>query len=365
MANFLLVASTAMQFAALYSQGSGWAWGSAEAALAVSAFAVGLFALGPVSAWLVDRYRRKSVYFAALILMAAVAFLPEGMPGLTATALTRFASGALCGLAQVALGSTILNDISRSDKRTRSDYDYAWSALLAIPAGVAASMLLIPQVGMRGVAICQAALLLASCWVVAGIRVPFRAPMRLAVFSRDRFWQPGDFPAFAGLMLLSAAFGAFVSQCGEAEGYLFVALGVAAAFPLRVMVFANADVRAEIVTGMLLVVAALLVPVASKAQASLHAAALMMGAGIALSSARYLLYFLKLTGHCQRGTAQTTYMLSRQTGYAAGFALAACLPGAEAAIPLAATGIALALYLALIHPWFKKHSDRDFKFREV
>ncbi len=72
----------------------------------------------------------------------------------------------------------------------------------------------------------------------------------------------------------------------------------------------------------------------------------MFGAGISLASTRFLLYFLKLTGHCQRVRHKNTYMLSRECGYALGLVLALMIPVAlETALVLILLSVALYLLL--------------------
>ena len=108
----------------------------------------------------------------------------------------------------------------------------------------------------------------------------------------------------------------------------------------------------------------LLIIIVRDADTYYKVASFMFGAGISLASTRFLLYFLKLTGHCQRGTAQNTYMLSRECGYALGLVLALMIPVAlETALVLIL--LSVALYLFVTHPWFMRHGDRGFKFREV
>lgn len=146
--------------------------------------------------------------------------------------------------------------------------------------------------------------------------------------------------------------------------WAFAAAGAITANVVRKAVFRNADMRAEIVSGLLCAFFALLIIIVRDADTYYKVASFMFGAGISLASTRFLLYFLKLTGHCQRGTAQNTYMLSRECGYALGLVLALMIPVAlETALVLIL--LSVALYLFVTHPWFMRHGDRGFKFREV
>ena len=363
-ANFLLVAAVMVQLASIMYVGRADGVSMRPVSFAVAAFSLGLYAPGPFCSYIVARYQRKSVYMISLLLLVAISGIMCFSRDIVSIASIRFLEGAVCGLAQVSLGSTLLNDLTVSERRTLSDYYFAWSAIFAMPVGVAAAYWAVPVFGFNAVLLASMLMLLFSMLSVMRINVPFRAPINVKLFSCDRFWQKNDLLPFINLLLLSTTFGMFVAANHRPMMFLFAALGVLGAYPLRKMVFTDADVRAEIVTGMILVLAALLIPFATSSPASLHAAALLFGAGIGLSSSRFLLYFLKMTGHCQRGTAQNTYMLSRECGYAAGFVSAFFVPHpAVIAIPMAL--VSIFFYLAVTHPWFLKHKDRYFKFREV
>lgn len=364
LANFLLVVAIMMQLASVLFVGRIEGVSNHSLSLAIAAFSVGLYVLGPLSSFLVVRFQRKNVYEASLLVLVAISGIMYFSRDVLSVALVRFLEGAVCGLAQVSLGSTLLNDLTSSERRTVSDYYFAWSAILAVPAGVAASYYIMPLTDFHTVLLASVSVLLLSAIVIVRIRVPFRAPIHVSLFSCDRFWQKNDFLPFVNLLLFSTTMGMFVATNLQPLSFVFAALGILVAYPLRIMVFANADVRAEIVTGMILVLAALLIPFATSNPASLHAAALIFGAGIGLSSSRFLLYFLKMIGHCQRGTAQNTYMLSRECGYAIGFVLAFFVPN-PTLVAIPAVVVSIIFYLAVTHPWFLKHNDRYFKFREV
>ena len=104
----------------------------------------------------------------------------------TAAALVRLGEGMAFGVAQVALGSTLLNDLTVSEKRTVSDYYFAWIALCGIPAGIAAAYWLMRFWGFDIVLGVSIALVLFSMLIVGRINVPFRAPINVKKISCDR-----------------------------------------------------------------------------------------------------------------------------------------------------------------------------------
>lgn len=362
-ANFFLVSSMMMQVVTMFSRYSNTASSPVLIASGIATFALGLFALGPISAFLVDRYGRKRTFVHSVTILLLLSLLFYLDIDLLTASLIRFIEGALFGLAQVALGSTILNDMTKSERRTYSDYSYSWAALFAIPVGFALAIFIIGNWGNNVAVLAIAGAIFISEIIIFRLNIPFRAPIKTPTFSLDRFWQKNDILPFINLMAFSFAAGYYLSHLNHILPFIFIGIGVVIARILRVMIFANADVRAEIVSGMLLSLAALLIPLASDSASSLKASDVLFGAGLGITSSRFLLYFLKLIGHCQRGTAQNTFMISRECGYALGFVCGFIYTTPY--LPVVIVLLALIFYITVTHPWFLKHNNRYFKFREV
>ena len=117
-ANFLLVSTVVMQFVALSEQSSSVMPSSEALSFFNIAYMLGLFIPGPVGAFLVDKYRRQNVYRVSLIAMVVATALMYFDKSVEVVALVRFLEGMMFGLAQVTLGSTLLNDLSVSESRT-------------------------------------------------------------------------------------------------------------------------------------------------------------------------------------------------------------------------------------------------------
>ena len=78
-----------------------------------------------------------------------------------------------------------------------------------------------------------------------------------------------------------------------------------------------------------------------------------------------LLYFLKISDHCQRGTLQHTYMLSFTLGMSGGYLLEILC---EDYIFILVGGLllfALLYFLLIVHPWFVRRHGREFRFKEI
>ena len=124
-------------------------------------------------------------------------------------------------------------------------------------------------------------------------------------------------------------------------------------------VFRDADLKSEIVSGLFMLVAALLIQWVYPAS---PIAPLLMGLSIGIIGSRYLLFFIKLSRHCKRGTSQSTFFLSWETGITLGLAAGyALLYGQRELLFIIAIGLtvlSLILYHFYTHSWFIRHKNR-------
>ena len=113
------------------------------------------------------------------------------------------------------------------------------------------------------------------------------------------------------------------------------------------------------VSGLILLLASLLILMVYP---SSPVSPLLLGASVGIISSRFLLFFVKLSRHCQRGTSQSTYFLGWETGLALGLGMGYGLfTGMRDMLlytGLGITVIALLMYHFFTHHWFIKHKNR-------
>jgi len=333
--------------------------------------------MGPTNTHLVEKFTRKGLYLKAVLLLIALNF---GIFFATSTPVFLLCfgvQGMLFAVAQNALGNTLVNDLMSSEKRTLGDNLYSWYGRLGIPFGwlwgIALLHFNLPtlQTALLAVAPCFIALLLILC-----VKVPLKAPVHTSFFSLDRYFLPKAWPLFVLALVGAAVEGIILAQAlrllaDPIMPALYLAAGFLIALWLQRIVFVQAVDKAEMIAGTLLTLAALLM-LRHSLDGVRQVAFLCLGAGIGMMAARLLMYFLKISGHCQRGTVQNTYMLGWRTGFALGFLIAAFEVARPAAFAdssslYVALGLVVAyalFYFFYVHPWFEKHKNRDFKFRE-
>jgi hypothetical protein len=138
-------------------------------------------------------------------------------------------------------------------------------------------------------------------------------------------------------------------------------MGFAAAILAQRFVFRDAELKSEVVTGLILIGAALLMMITRHLPIVMMAAPLFIGMGTGLIGSRFLLFFIKLSRHCQRGTSQSTFLLGWESGIAWGVGLGlAVFQGDTTSALIAAlvlTVVALVMY-HFTHNWFTNNKNR-------
>ena len=340
-----------------------------DAGIAMAAFGVGLFALGAFISYMVQHYRRNLVcIFAVLVeaLLITALYYIDGLHMRVADPMVvfvqRFAQGAVFGLAQMVLTSTLIIDTSESFQRTEANHSAAWFSRFALSMGPMAGLLIGRIAGFHYVLLATMACAMAVVVLVLLVNFPFRAPQDdIPTVSLDRFFLPHGFPLFVNQQLVTLAVGIILSVVMIEQFYSMMMVGFAVAILSQRFVFKNAELKSEVVTGLILMGVALLMMITRHLPIVMYAAPLFIGMGVGLIGSRFLLFFIKLSRHCQRGTSQSTFLLGWESGIAWGVgAGVAIFQGNITAALIAALVLviaALAMY-HFTHNWFTNNKNR-------
>ena len=340
-----------------------------ETGVAMASFGFGLFALGMFVSFLVQHYRRNQVCVGAVIAVGALIGLLYYLNGqrtlfcdLQMIILQRFALGAAFGLAQMVLTSTLIIDTSESFQRTEANHSAAWFSRFALSLGPMAGLLLERLVSYHVVLLAAMGCAAVVAVLILLVHFPFRAPEDdVPTVSLDRFFLPHGFPLFVNLQLIMIAMGILFSTITTELFYGMMMMGFLGALLAQRFVFRNAELKSEVVTGLILITAALLMMLTRTQQIVYFAAPAFVGFGLGLIGSRFLLFFIKLSRHCQRGTSQSTFLLGWESGIAWGLGLGYALFYAQ---PQQGLLTALVLIVASLvaynftHNWFTCHKNR-------
>lgn len=340
-----------------------------ETGVAMASFGFGLFALGMFVSFLVQHYRRNQVCVGAVIAVGALIGLLYYLNGqrtlfcdLQMIILQRFALGAAFGLAQMVLTSTLIIDTSESFQRTEANHSAAWFSRFALSLGPMAGLLVERLVSYHVVLLAAMGCAAVVAVLILLVHFPFRAPEDdVPTVSLDRFFLPHGFPLFVNLQLIMIAMGILFSTITTELFYGMMMMGFLGALLAQRFVFRNAELKSEVVTGLILITAALLMMLTRTQQIVYFAAPAFVGFGLGLIGSRFLLFFIKLSRHCQRGTSQSTFLLGWESGIAWGLGLGYALFYAQ---PQQGLLTALVLIVASLvaynftHNWFTCHKNR-------
>ena len=343
---------------------------ASETGMVMGAFGAGLFLLGAFVSYLVQRYRRNIVCIVAIAALAACLALLYYLDSLRyqfvefpLLVLLRFAMGAVFGLSQMVLCSTLIIDTCESFQRTEANFATGWFGRIALALGPLVGLLLLRYTDHSSVFLFAAGCAVASLVLVLMVNFPFRTPDDdLPVACLDRFFLPHGTVLFLNLLLITVAFGLLLSFQMPMLFYAMLMCGFLVALLCWRFIFRDAELKSEVFVGLILMGAALIMMISPSTQPIVdYAAPLFIGLGMGLIGSRFLLFFIKLSRHCQRGTSQSTFMLGWESGIAVGLGLGlGCFDGKP--LQLLFTSLFLVI-VALVsyqftHNWFIKNKNR-------
>lgn len=349
------------------------------------AYGFGLFLLGGFCSYLLQRYRRNRVCLVSIccvaISLVALYYLETFWNikfGFGVLVATRVVQGAFLGLAQMALTSTLVIDTCESFQRTEANYITSWFARLSIATGPIIAWLVDDFSDMHLIFPLASLLALGAFVLVSLVNFPFKAPAEhLPLFSYDRFFLPQGIPLFINIVLILIGAGMYFAIPHNLTVYLMFLLGLLMAIVAEKYVFADADLKSQALVGLVLMGAAEFISLNDQDFAVEVLVPLLLGMGIGVIGSRFLLFYIKLAKHCQRGTSTSSFFLAWEFGLSLGIAIGFMflekaykqVPGVnnvifnptvhEVLVPgMIFTGLSLVLYNFVVHPWYMKHRNR-------
>ena len=232
--------------------------------------------------------------------------------------------GVFYGLAQMVLLSTLIIDTTDSFQRTEANYVVSWVLRLALAigplVGMAMSVFFAREFFSQGLQLVVSAVFALLAYLfISGVHFPFKAPdERHVCWSTDRYLLLRGCPLFFTLLLAAIAGGVMVGHFTTASDYAFLLIGLVVALVAERMIFFNGDLKSEAIAGYILLGMACLIQLTRHGEGFSSVVAFLVGNGFGLLTSRYLLFFIKLSRHCERATAQSTYFLAYESGLAVG-----------------------------------------------
>ena len=327
---------------------------------------LGMTLAGPFRAYLVDAYKRKYVFLFSFGVMVATtvgyAFVRNQMQLISLGII----QGIAFGMATTA-GITIAIDITNSTMRSVGNINIAWVARLGMFLGIASGVWLHQVYGIKYLLYFSVAIGMIGILLGTSIYVPFRAPIVTKVFSFDRFllirgWVPAINVILIGLIPglfipFSTSFG--IGGDGTSTTLFFCIIGVG--FVLSRFIGCIQYLKNK--TFLLIIAGIIFLNIAiyslSPGSPGFLSAA-FLGLGLGLVIPEFLMIFVKLSQHCQRGTANSTHLLFCESGISLGVA-AVCYLDADALLLVGriVAGLALLFFILVTYPYYRKKKLRS------
>ena len=341
-----------------------------ETGMIMGAFGIGIFLFGYLTSWLVQRFRRNIACIWAILLMTVMLgwlyyldLQKSQFFDFPILLVQRLALGAAFGVAQMILSSTLIIDTCESFQRTEANHSASWFSRFALSLGPLTGIIVDRLSGFSTVLLVAIGCSLVAIIFIMLVHFPFRTPEEnVRVMSLDRFFLPQGWPLIINLMVVTFVVGLLLSMMTSELFYVMVMVGFFAALLAQRFMFRDADLESEVITGLVLTVVALLMMLTRQQTIVSFAAPMFIGFGLGIIGSRFLLFFIKLSRHCQRGTAQSTFFLSWESGLALGIGLGYGLleqqSGPVLQVALVTTAAVLLFYHFFTHGWYITHKNR-------
>ena len=341
-----------------------------ETGILMGVFGVGIFLLGAFCSFLVQRYRRNQVCMLSILaIIGCQAFLYYGdtlkseFVDFSLVLIQRILLGAFFGLSVMVLESTLVIDSCEASQRTEANHSAAWFARFALALGPLGGVYLMQMLGFSSVLIGSMVCAGAALLLIRLVNFPFRTPEEhLHAVCLDRFFLSNGSLLFINMIMISIVIGLVMSMITTPLFYMMMMVGFLLAIVAQHFVFRDAELKSEVVTGLILIGAALLLMLTRTQQVVSYLSPAFIGLGIGIVGSRFLLFFIKLSRHCQRGTSQSTYLLGWESGLSIGIGIGYGLFYQQDTllliVALVITAVSLAMYHLLTHQWFIANKNR-------
>ena len=294
-------------------------------------FTLGMFLIGPFHAYLVDAYKCKYVcmFAAALMVVATIGY--AFVTNFTELILLSTVQGLAFGIGTTA-GITLAIDITHSTLRSAGNVSFSWTVRLGMLLGIILGVWLYQSHSFQNLLTVSVITGAVGILMLSGVYVPFRAPIVTKLYSFDRFLLLRGWVPAINLILITFVPGLLIPMVhpflndfvlgnvgipvpffvGTTLGYII------SLFIARLFFFKEKTLRLVIIgIGLEMVAMSLL-----NTDLSIGISSVLLGLGLGLTMPEFLMIFVKLSHHCQRGTANTTHLLASEVGISLGIATA-------------------------------------------
>lgn len=321
-------------------------------AWAVVAFAIGMILPGPFGAYLMERRSRKQVFLKAMIVIGLLpTFGYVNAQKVEWLIALHGIQGMAFGVAQTALGTTLINDLLLSKERNAGDVFYAWAGRLGVPIGLAVGLVILQFTGLSNAYWWVLMACGMSFLLVAQTPVPLKAPVKVPLITSDRFFLPQSFPLVITMFVAPWTMGRVVGSGVGVVGCICMTIGTLIAFWGYLQKSRRIKQNCAVSVGYIILFFTITL-ISIHGKFTTYMALVLLGIGMGAVSSRHLTRWVTMSEHCQRGTSQNSYMLSWRVAFSLGF-LCGSLYGMDNV-----TGDLLLTVVSLLIYWLREMGNR-------
>lgn len=310
--------------------------GHAGSSLFICVFGIGLFFLGGLCSFLIQRFRRNKVCVYAILLLSimimAIMYMYKELADFFSIGqlfsifvFLRFLMGAFYGLAYMVLNGVLLVDCCQSVQRTSANIYSGCFHKFSIILGLILGIYMYGRYGITNTLYLSSVVCLCSAVLLSSVKFPFKAPEEtVRLISSDRFFSLNYRKISIPVVLLFFGTGFFLFFSFAMKNLAIALLGAIIAFVFKRNVKHVFRPNGIISLGYLLVLLSSILCLGDKS--AMLFSCLFCGMGFSLLSEKYNLFYINVGDHCQRGTSQNTYLLSVEFGLALGLSVALMMP---------------------------------------
>lgn len=301
-----------------------------QVALTMAIPGLGVFFFGGICSYLTQKYRRNKVCITAILLLAAniltIKYVTDNAElicntgaALACALCSRFFLSAFFGLAYLVLNSTLTIDCCDTSQRTRANVISSRLYLVAAVLGPIAGLYVKNYFGNMNVFYASASLCCVSAFTLCCVKFPFKAPEEtVKKFSSDRFIIPSSMPLAIPVAMVSACLAMLMIPDTTNDNAFFLPVGIILGIILQRIALPNVGHGKQTFCGCALLVLSIAVLCIDCLPVASVSARISAGVATAILLGNLHLGITNTAGHCQRGTAQSTYILFFELGMAVG-----------------------------------------------
>ncbi|NDW11948.1 MFS transporter [Bacteroides sp. 214] len=334
----------------------------------------GVLLISPLLNYLQDVFRRKKLAlfaFFTLLVTTAIYYVIDSIEGISFLALIQGVAFGVTSSTFITLGI----DLLPSENRSGGNLILAWYARLGMIMGIAVGSAVYLNYGFDWLLLGALIIGVLGFFFLEMTHVPFRAPIGVKLLSMDRFFLPKTWLLVLNMILITIipamlfplihfkVRDVFLLDTWSVPYFLLVGIGFVLSMLFAKKVFVGQELRKRILIGLLLIVIAVSLFIIFNTLAGLVVSAVLFGAGLGFVTTDFLLMFINMSSHCERATANYTYLLSWKIGISVGVGLACYLRehaslGATFHYCMLLAALSLFFFIALAYPYYTKRKIR-------